>query len=403
MESISRSDRTTIAILTIAAFCSMSALRVADPLLPVIATEFEIGTGGASGIVSVFAIAYGLTQFLIGPMADRFGKLFVLSLALALSVIANIGIALSRDFTTILVWRALAGATTAGIIPISIAWIGEAIPYGLRQATLARFLFGVLFGMVGGQLVGGVCADLGSWRSGFLILALFYLLCGLLLMRSGRHRRETSTGASGGNALKHLAHVLSVRWARNILLTVSIEGFVLYAAVVFIPAFLHDRLEIRLTAAAAIMSALAAGGMLYATTASRLLAKIGETGLIRWGGILLGLAFLLIILTGHWATACAAVFMIGLGMYMLHNTLQTIATQMAPESRGTAVSMFACCIFLGQAAGVAASGWMIDAFGLSSIFWLPAIGLPVMGWVVCVLVARHNKAQADHPQHTVRH
>ena len=174
MENISRADQSTITILTIAAFCSMAALRIADPLLPVIAAEFDIGTGGASGVVSAFAIAYGVSQFLIGPRADRFGKLFILSLGLAMSVAANIAVAMSEEFTTIVVWRAVAGATTAAIIPLSIAWIGETIAYGVRQATLARFLFGVLFGMIGGQMVGGICADIGHWRGGFLFLALFY-------------------------------------------------------------------------------------------------------------------------------------------------------------------------------------------------------------------------------------
>ena len=390
MENISRADQSTITILTIAAFCSMAALRIADPLLPVIAAEFDIGTGGASGVVSAFAIAYGVSQFLIGPMADRFGKLFILSLALAMSVAANIAVAMSEEFTTIVVWRAVAGATTAAIIPLSIAWIGETIAYGVRQATLARFLFGVLFGMIGGQMVGGICADIGHWRGGFLFLALFYLVCLLLLMRSGRAGRQNAPPPAHGHAMGHLANVLSVPWARTMLLTVGIEGLMLYGAVVFIPAFLHERLDIRLTAAAGIMSAMAAGGMLYAFTASRWLARLGERGLIRWGSRLLGLAFLLIILTGHWLVAGMAVFMVGLGMYMLHNTLQTMATQMVPDSRSTAVSLFACCIFLGQAVGVSMAGWVIDRHGIGSIFWLPAIGLPLLGLIFGKLVARRE-------------
>jgi len=57
---------------------------------------------------------------------------------------------------------------------------------------------------------------------------------------------------------------------------------------------------------------------------------------------------------------------IGAGFYMLHNTLQTNATQMAPAARGLAISLFAFCYFLGQAAGVAACGWAVDEFGYCS-------------------------------------
>ena len=40
------------------------------------------------------------------------------------------------------------------------------------------------------------------------------------------------------------------------------------------------------------------------------------------------------------AVAPLATSTIGLGYYMLHNTLQTNATQMTPEARGTAVAGF---------------------------------------------------------------
>ena len=54
-----------------------------------------------------------------------------------------------------------------------------------------------------------------------------------------------------------------------------------------------------------------------------------------------------------WWLAPLATIAIGLGFYMLHNTLQTNATQMTPQARGTAVAMFSSAIYLGQTVGVA--------------------------------------------------
>jgi predicted MFS family arabinose efflux permease len=48
---------------------------------------------------------------------------------------------------------------------------------------------------------------------------------------------------------------------------------------------------------------------------------------------------------------------------MLHNTLQTNATQMAPEARGAAVSLFACCFFVGQTVGVALTAVLVERYG----------------------------------------
>jgi predicted MFS family arabinose efflux permease len=53
---------------------------------------------------------------------------------------------------------------------------------------------------------------------------------------------------------------------------------------------------------------------------------------------------------------------------MLHNTLQTNATQMAPEARGLAVSCFATAFFLGQSSGVSVAAPAFDYAGAGPLF-----------------------------------
>ena len=112
-------------------------MRVTDPLLPAVADEFGMQAGSASKVVSSFAIVYGVVQFLYGPLAERFGKLYVIGLGLVFSTIANVGVALSTSFENIVIWRGISGAATAGIIPLSMAWIGETVDYKERQPILA--------------------------------------------------------------------------------------------------------------------------------------------------------------------------------------------------------------------------------------------------------------------------
>ncbi len=72
---------------------------------------------------------------------------------------------------------------------------------------------------------------------------------------------------------------------------------------------------------------------------------------------------------------------VGFGTYLFHNTLQTHATQMTPAARGTAVSVFASCLFMGQAAGVALAGYAFDHLGHAALLAGPALGLPLTGWL----------------------
>jgi YNFM family putative membrane transporter len=62
-------------------------------------------------------------------------------------------------------------------------------------------------------------------------------------------------------------------------------------------------------------------------------------------------------------------------VYMLHNTLQVHATQMAPEARGGALALFAGSLFTGQAVGVWLASRVVDAAGAPPVYLVAALGL----------------------------
>ena len=71
--------------------------------------------------------------------------------------------------------------------------------------------------------------------------------------------------------------------------------------------------------------------------------------------------------------------MLGFGYIALHTTLQTRATELAPEARGTAVALFAFFLFLGGALGSAIFGPLVD-HGWHRLF-LVICGLGCLSWV----------------------
>ena len=78
----------------------------------------------------------------------------------------------------------------------------------------------------------------------------------------------------------------------------------------------------------------------------------------------------------------------GLGFYMLHNTLQVQATQMAPERRGVAVSLFAFCYFVGQSIGVALAGFLLQFASMGAVIALGGVGVMLVGLRFALLRAR---------------
>jgi predicted MFS family arabinose efflux permease len=86
-------------------------------------------------------------------------------------------------------------------------------------------------------------------------------------------------------------------------------------------------------------------------------------------------------------------FVVGFGTYQYHNTLQTHATQKAPETRGTAMACFAFCFFTSQAIGVSLAGYAFDHLGRGVLLLSPALVLPLAGWTfACALRKRAQAA-----------
>jgi predicted MFS family arabinose efflux permease len=173
--------------------------------------------------------------------------------------------------------------------------------------------------------------------------------------------------------------VLSGRWAKIVLATVFIEGLSLYGAFAFITTHVHVVHGIPLSQAGLLVMFFGFGGVLFATAAGTLVRRLGETGLTRWGAIIAAGSLLLTGIAPHWAWAIPGCFLAGLGFYMLHNTLQINATQMAPERRGAAVSAFASCFFLGQSLGVGIAGIIADHVGTTAVLVLGAFGMLCVG------------------------
>lgn len=164
------SEARAIALLALAAFVSASAFRICDPMLPQLAAEFGASTGQAARAVTAFAVAYGVLQMFFGPVGDRYGKYRVVSVATFACAVGSAGAVAAETLDMLVLCRALSGAAGAGIVPLSMAWIGDTVPYERRQATLARFLTGTILGMATGQLAGGLFADTLGWRWAFAAL-----------------------------------------------------------------------------------------------------------------------------------------------------------------------------------------------------------------------------------------
>ena len=361
-----------VTLLAAAAFVSAATLRAMDPLVPAIALEFATTPGSVGLTVTAFTLAYGVCQLFWGPVGDRYGKYRVIAIACLLSAVTAGAAALAHSLPMLAALRLLSGVTAAAVIPLAMAFIGDHVPYERRQATLARFIAGQIMGLIGGQVIGGIVGDQLGWRAVFLVLAAMFLLAGLLLLRELRTDSlpppVLATPARPAQLALNYLRLFRRPWPRTVLATVFVEGFLFFGALAYVGVALHAAHGLSFTLVGVVLGSFGVGGVLYAFNARALVARLGERGLAALGGAVIAAGYLALPFAPTAWLAALAIGLLGLGFYMLHNTLQTNATQMAPEARGLAVSTFASCFFIGQGLGAWLGGHIVDGPGTTPLF-----------------------------------
>ncbi|MEX0958630.1 MAG: MFS transporter [Burkholderiales bacterium] len=386
------------AVIAVASFVSGANLRLFDVLLPTIAEAFDSPVTTAAVVVTAFTLGYGLFQLVLGPLGDRIGKTRVIAASSFIAGTASLGSAFIDSLSALTALRFVTGIGAGGIIPLALAWIGDNTPYEKRQATLGGFLGIVLLGHILGPAVGGALAHLVTWRAVFLLFALLFFASSMaLLVQDVRARKLATPSFRKIGFLRGYAEVLRDRWVRTVLLTVSIEGALFYGAFTYTGAYLKDRFGLSYLAIGAVIAAFGFGGVLYSLSVRWLLRRLGETGLVTGGAFLLLGCYVLLPLLPVWQPVVVLLIVAGIAFYMFHNTLQTRSTEMAPKSRGVALALHACCMFLGQAAGVALCGIAIRVLNYEWTFVLCGAGLALLGRWFSQRIVRHRQAREPAP------
>jgi predicted MFS family arabinose efflux permease len=354
-------------VLILAAFLSGAGMRVADPLLAAIALGFGATISAAAATVAAFTFAYGLAQPVLGPLGDRVGKLRLIAACMALYGLATLASAAAPGLESLVGLRALAGAFAGGLIPVAIALIGDTTPYAERQATLGRFMTGMVLANLAAAPLSGIAGDAVGWRPVFAALGLAAVAAAFPLWRAARAMGPPPPRATSSAVARYLA-LLARPSARRLLLLAGIEGAVAFAAPPFFGAFLVEGYGLSYSIAGLVLGAAGLGALLYTRIAGRLVSRFGERGLLTGGGI--GLVVWLATIAAAPAAAWlgAVSFLGGLSLVCFHGVLQARGSEIAPESRATGMAAFAFSLFVGQALGAAAAGLALPLLGFRGLF-----------------------------------
>ncbi len=340
------------------------------------AQDFHTTVAAVSIIMAAFVFPYGLNQILLGPVGDRYGKLRVMLGALTGYSVFNLSCAFAGNLPTLAVLRACAGASSAGLIPVCLAYIGDWVPYQQRQVTLSRFLTGVVLAQSLAGPIAGAFSDSTGWRGVFVLLAAGGAVLAVLLAL----RLRALPDRQGGDGFTWHRYLALVRhpYARTLLLLTVAEGILFPGFFPFVAPFLVHDFGLSYGDAGLVLACFGIGAYAYTLGANRLIAGLGEAGQVLLGGLLIVATVAVGTVSDRWPAFVLVQIAIGFGYFALHTVLQARATELLPEARSTAVSSFVFCLFLGQGLGALLFGAAIGTWGYRATFMAGAAASAVL-------------------------
>ena len=165
-------------VIVIASIMALNplAMDMMLPALPHIGSAFHIAAANRPQMVlSIFLIGFGVGQFVMGPLSDRFGRRPVLLGGMAVYCVASVLAIAAPSFETLLLARALQGLGTSATRVIATSIVRDCYA-GRRMASVMSLATMVFIAVpVVAPSFGQALMLVTQWRGIFIVLMLYGL------------------------------------------------------------------------------------------------------------------------------------------------------------------------------------------------------------------------------------
>jgi DHA1 family bicyclomycin/chloramphenicol resistance-like MFS transporter len=153
------------------------AMDLMLPALPDVGATFGISSANHLQLVlSVFMTGFGLGQFVIGPLSDRFGRRPILIGGMVLYTLASVLAVAAHSFEMLLVARALQGVGTSATRVIATSIVRDCYS-GRRMASVMSLAMMIFIAVpVLAPSLGQVIMLTSQWRGIFVVLMVYGVL-----------------------------------------------------------------------------------------------------------------------------------------------------------------------------------------------------------------------------------
>ncbi|GAB3452048.1 MFS transporter [Streptomonospora sediminis] len=363
--------RRIVVAMTAAGIATFAQLYAVQAVLPGLADSFSASASQVALSVS-FATA-GLAAFVLvwSGIADRFGRVRVMAVALSVSTALGLAAPFAPDMWTLLALRGLQGAALGGVPAVAMAYLAEEIDHGHLSRVAGVYIAGNTVGGMSGRLVAGAVADLGGWRWGVAadsLLALAALVVFAVAVPRSRGFTAKRRGSAGPGLVRRVRSAVSDPG----LLALYCQALFLMGAFVTVYNYLGFRMTgppfgLSQTLVAFLFVAYLAGTA-GSAAAGRVVERLGRRAVLLTGVAAMA-AGAAVLLAPSLTAVIGGLLLFTFSFFVAHTTASAWVGRRATVARAQAAALYTLAYYLGS-----------STFG-----WLGGICYEAVGWTGVVV------------------
>lgn len=356
-------------------------------LISSIAKDLGLSISTAAISVTSYMMAFGLFTILFGPLADRFGKVRIINIASIGTAIFSMLGALAFNLPSLVFFRTMNGIFGAGIVPVTLALVGEMYDEKHRQKALGKVLGITFLGGAMATAIGGTISYFGSWRLVYLIYGIGEFLLAIVIMKVLKKDqpvvKKLEIFSSYKKAFENKSFI-------QITSVVFLSGFTVLGSFTYAGISIMEKTGYNIFIVGLVLSFFGIGTVVGGHFVQSIRKKLKKKFLVV-SGIIGFISLNIMALSSNIVIIGIGLFGFGLAYMFIHSTLVATAQEKLPKMKGTVMSLVSFNLFLGAAVGTQVNGYFMEMYSTSTIFSIVSFVMLGMGILSSVLVIRFEK------------
>jgi benzoate transport len=243
-------------------------LQILGFALPAITLSLGLSTTEAGWLATITLIGTVAGAMVFGALADRYGRVRILTYSIVLFAVFTALTALSQGFVEMAIFRFIAGIGIGGEFGIGMALAAEAFPALKRARATSIVGVGFQLGVLLAAIISAPVITLWGWR-GLFVIGVFPAVVAAVFRRRLhepeaflKHREDAAREKPPNPYRLLVADRRIAKISLGIVIICSVQNFGYYGIMTWLPTYLSKQIGLSLTASAT-WTAVTIGGMIF--------------------------------------------------------------------------------------------------------------------------------------------